>query len=160
MDHTGPYWLRVMLQSKVMPRVLSLTWTTMVPTDLVWWPSGLSCWFMSSVSWAHISPGSYPGCFMSSFHLYISFHSRLWGGLRAFRNPLPYNMYLFNLWIANHIHDINKELLFFLIRMMLHTWIVTIDHNGLYWLKVILQFLSIIMNHSVIYCLRRDYSPR
>ncbi len=32
------------------------------------------------------------------------------GGLRAFRKPLPYNMYLFNLRIANHILiKINKD---------------------------------------------------
>ncbi len=33
----------------------------------------------------------------------ISFHFTLWVFLRAFRKPLPYNMYLFNLRIANHI---------------------------------------------------------
>ncbi len=45
---------------------------------------------------------------MSSFHLYISFHTL--GGLRAFRKPLPYNMYLFNFRIANHILIIIKIL--------------------------------------------------
>ncbi len=36
-----------------------------------------------------------------SFVHFISLYTL--GGLRAFRNPLPYNMYLFNLSIANHI---------------------------------------------------------
>ncbi len=52
---------------------------------------------------AHISSGSYPGCFMSSFHLYFFISLYTLGGLCAFRKPLPYNMYLFNLRIANHI---------------------------------------------------------
>ncbi len=42
-------------------------------------------------------------CFMSSYNFYISFHFTLWVSLRAFIKPLPYNMYLFNLRIANHI---------------------------------------------------------
>ncbi len=36
-----------------------------------------------------------------SFVYFISFETL--GGLRAFRNPLPYNMYLFNLRIASYI---------------------------------------------------------
>ncbi len=40
-----------------------------------------------------------------SFVHFISLYTL--GGLRAFRKPLPY-MYLFNLWIANHILIIKR----------------------------------------------------
>ncbi len=33
---------------------------------------------LTAVTWAHISSGLYPGCFMASFHSYISFHFTLW----------------------------------------------------------------------------------
>ncbi len=44
-----------------------------------------------------------PGYFMSSFHLYISFHLTLWVACMPLESPLEYNMYLFNLQIANHM---------------------------------------------------------
>ncbi len=45
-----------------------------------------------------------PGYFMSSFHLYISFHLTLWVACVPLESPSAYNiMYLFNLWIANHV---------------------------------------------------------
>ncbi len=77
---------------------------------LVWWPSGLMCWYQflghlwcdTDYPWAHISSGSYHRCFMSSFHLYISFHLTLWMACVPFENTSTYNMYLFNLWIPNH----------------------------------------------------------
>ncbi len=58
---------------------------------MVWWPSSLRCWqqFVGHLwcdqhyPWAHISSGSYPGCFMSSFHLYILFHFTLWVALKC-----------------------------------------------------------------------------
>ncbi len=64
-------------------------------------PRSLMVW--STLALAHISSGSYPGCFMSSFHLlhFISLYTL--DGIHAFSKPLPYNMYLFNLRIANHI---------------------------------------------------------
>ncbi len=40
---------------------------------------------------------------MSSFHLYILFHLTLWVVCVPLESPLAYNMYLFNLRIANHI---------------------------------------------------------
>ncbi len=40
---------------------------------------------------------------MSSFHLYISFHLTLWVACVPLESPSGYNMYLFNLHIANHI---------------------------------------------------------
>ncbi len=58
--------------------------------------------------WSILALGTYQLRFVSrvfrvifSFVLFISLYTL--GGLRAFRKPLPYNMYLFNLRIANHI---------------------------------------------------------
>ncbi len=39
---------------------------------------------------SYISSGLYPGCFMSSFHLYIPFHWTLWGVCMPLENP--YNL--------------------------------------------------------------------
>ncbi len=57
---------------------------------------------------ARISSGSYQLRFVSwVFHVIFSFVHFIslytLGGLHTFRKPLPYNMYLFNLRIANHI---------------------------------------------------------
>ncbi len=79
--------------------------------SLVWWPSDLRCWYQflahlwcdPHMSWAHNCSGSYPGYFMSSFHLYISFHWTLCVACVPLESPLAYNMYVFNLRIANHI---------------------------------------------------------
>ncbi len=58
--------------------------------------------------WSTLALGTYQLRFVSwvfhvifSFVYFISLYTL--GGLRAFRKPLPYNMYLFNLRIANHI---------------------------------------------------------
>ncbi len=40
---------------------------------------------------------------MSPFHLYISFRLTLWVAWVPLESPLAYNIYLFNLRIANHI---------------------------------------------------------
>ncbi len=58
--------------------------------------------------WSTLALGTYQLTFVSwVFHVIFSFVHFIslytLGGLRAFRKPLPYNMYLFNLWIANHI---------------------------------------------------------
>ncbi len=39
----------------------------------------------------------------TAFHLYISFHLTLWVACMPLESPSAYNMYLFNLRIANHI---------------------------------------------------------
>ncbi len=61
-------------------------------TPLVWWLSGRRCCqqFLSHL-WcdphAHISSGMYPGCFMSSFHFYISFHFTIWVACMPLESP-------------------------------------------------------------------------
>ncbi len=60
---------------------------------MVWFTLALGIYQLSFVSWV--------------FHVILSFVHFIWFdtlcGLRAFRKPLPYNMYLSNLKIANHI---------------------------------------------------------
>ncbi len=58
--------------------------------------------------WSTLALGTYEPRFVSwmfhvifSFIYFISLYTL--GGLHAFRKLLPYNMYLFNHWIANHI---------------------------------------------------------
>ncbi len=58
--------------------------------------------------WSTLALGTYQLRFVSwVFHVIFSFIHFIslytLGGLRAFWKPLPYNMYLFNLRIANHI---------------------------------------------------------
>ncbi len=58
--------------------------------------------------WSTLALGIYQLRFVSwMFHVNFSFVHFIslytMGGLRAFSKPLPYNMYLFNLRIANHI---------------------------------------------------------
>ncbi len=58
--------------------------------------------------WSTLALGTYQLRFVSwVFHVIFSFAHFIslytLGGLRVFRKPLPYNMYLFNLRIANHI---------------------------------------------------------
>ncbi len=58
--------------------------------------------------WSTLALGTYQLRFVSSvFHVIFSFVHFIslytLGDLCAFRKPLPDNMYLFNLWIANHI---------------------------------------------------------
>ncbi len=58
--------------------------------------------------WSTLSLRTYQLRFISwVFHVIFSFVHFITlytlGGLRAFRKPLPYNMYLFNLQIENHI---------------------------------------------------------
>ncbi len=62
----------------------------------------------STLPLAHISSGSYHGYFMSSFNLYISFHLTLWVACVPLESPSAYNIYLFNLRIANHILIIKR----------------------------------------------------
>ncbi len=60
---------------------------------MLWFTLALGTYQLRFVSWVfHV---------IFSFVHFISLYTM--GGLRAFRKPLPYNMYLFNLWIANHI---------------------------------------------------------
>ncbi len=60
---------------------------------MVWSTLALGTFNLRFVSWVfHI---------IFSFVHFISLYTL--GGLRAFRKPLPYNMYLFNLLIENHI---------------------------------------------------------
>ncbi len=63
------------------------------------WP--VMVWF--TLALGTYRSGLYPGCFMSSFHLHISFHLTLWVACVPLESPSAYNMYLFNLQIANHI---------------------------------------------------------
>ncbi len=67
---------------------------TAVPLPfMVWSTLGLDTYHLRFVSWVfHV---------IFSFVHFISLDTL--GGLHAFRKPLPYNMYLFNLRIANHI---------------------------------------------------------
>ncbi len=67
-------------------------------------PWTLMVW--STLALAHISPGSYPGYFMSSFHLYVISFDTL--ACVSLKSPSAYNMYVFNLWIENHILIIKK----------------------------------------------------
>ncbi len=65
----------------------------------------VSCPFMV---WSTLALGTYQLKFVSwVFHVIFSFVHFIslytLGGLHAFRKPLPYDMYLFNLRIANHI---------------------------------------------------------
>ncbi len=55
--------------------------------------------------WSTLSLGTYQLRFVSLvFHVIFSFvHFISLYTLRAFRKPLPYTIYLFNIWIANHI---------------------------------------------------------
>ncbi len=60
------------------------------------------------IVWSTLALGTYLLRFISwEFHVIFSFVHFIslytLGGLHAFRKLLPYNMYLFNLWIANHI---------------------------------------------------------
>ncbi len=62
-------------------------------TFMVWSTLTLSTYQLRFVSWVfHV---------IFSFVHFISLYTL--GDMRAFRKPLPYNMYLFNLQIANHI---------------------------------------------------------
>ncbi len=74
----------------------------------VWWLSGLRCWQQFTYGVIHISLGHISAWFVSwVFHVIFSFVHFIslytLGSLRAFKKPLPYSMYLFNLRIANHI---------------------------------------------------------
>ncbi len=99
-----PWWC--LLDGLLHPQVLGVVgeWSKMltaVPSPLmVWSKLALGTYQLRFVSWV--------------FHVIFSFvHFILLytlGGLRAFRKPLPYNMYLFNLRIAMHILIKNKDI--------------------------------------------------
>ncbi len=67
---------------------------TAVPWQFMVWSTLALCTYqLSFISWVfHVN---------FSFVHFISLYTL--GGLHAFRKPLPYKMYLFNLRIANHI---------------------------------------------------------
>ncbi len=77
-----------------------------------------------------------------SFVYFISLYT--FDGLHAFRKPLPYNMYLFNLRIANHI--LIKIIMIFFLSVLItgfHTIVIlyfecnsiVIAWEKLYWLR-------------------------
>ncbi len=73
--------------------------------------------------WSTLALGTYQLRFVSgvflvifSFVHFISLYSL--SGLHAFRKPLLYNMYLFNLWIANHILIIIIIIIIMIIKMV------------------------------------------
>ncbi len=67
--------------------------------------------------WSTLALGAYQLRFLSwVFHVIFSFVHFIsvytLGGLRAFRKPLLYNIYVFNLRIANHILIIKIEIMY------------------------------------------------
>ncbi len=122
-------WSTVMT---VVPWPLIMLWTTLV----------LGTYQLRFVSWVvHV---------IFSFVHFISLYTL--GGLRAFRKPLPYNMYLFYLRIANHILiiKIKKKIIVILhksilisLNLKLNTMLMLnmkshtkIWKNNMYWSKV------------------------
>ncbi len=86
MDHTYPMWV-----NEISALGMVAEWSkVLIPVP----------WLL--IPWAHNCSGSYPGYFMSSFHSYISFHLTLWVACVPLESLISYNMYLFNLRIANH----------------------------------------------------------
>ncbi len=73
---------------------------TAVPLPFMGSPTlALGTYYLRFISWVfHV---------IFSFVHFISLYTL--GGLCAFRKPLPYNMYVFNLRIANHILIIKKK---------------------------------------------------
>ncbi len=87
--------------------------------------------------WSTLALGTYQLRFVSwVFHVIFSFVHFIslytLGGLRVFRKPLPYNMYLFNLQIANHILIIK---VFLIIKIFIAEWFIDTFHKAFWYIS-------------------------
>ncbi len=118
------------------------------------WPKVLTAVPWPLMVWSTLALGTYQLRFVSwVFHVIFSFVHFIslytLGGLRAFRKPLPYNMYLLNLRIANHI----------LIKIFYFTWTVFNYGPVMRWILVFIGLMQEYRGEDE-YCCWRPIRPR